>query len=432
MWWNQTKRITAKQEAQIPVIREKWRGIIFPTEPNDRHKATLAIKSAYELIGLPEPEIIFFDSPYEALKTVLAQLLEQLDSQWVNQLEKHLVRQLNHELESELMRQLISQLVVALKKQLEKQFGLPLESKLDSELKNLLNSQQISQEISQIKKQLENQHLLHLVRQQESLLNSQLVSRLIGSLKSKMQTKQVNKFLSQLSIILENQKASQLIRKLGNQLGKTLFHNNCIHSELWAGEGSWLDFCISILNCAHDSRKWQILQDLIGHCGWILPYEKTCIVCQRPIKLSFDGQHLLHADGEYAILFADGYGLYFHHGIALPRKYGQLHPNNWQADWILEENNAELRRVLIQGIGYDRICQELKAVELDSWQEYSLLKIDKIIDDIDGQPIHLLKMTCPSTQLIHALRVPPGFQSAREAIRWVNWGIDPKQFALQS
>jgi len=75
--------------------------------------------------------------------------------------------------------------------------------------------------------------------------------------------------------------------------------------------------------------------------------------------------------------------------------------------------NAELRRVLIQEIGYARIADELQADELDSRAEYTLLKIDRA----DIEPIYLLKMTCPSTEYIHALRVPPNLQSAREAIR---------------
>lgn len=37
--------------------------------------------------------------------------------------------------------------------------------------------------------------------------------------------------------------------------------------------------------------------------------------------------------------------------------------------------------------------------------------------EIDVEPIHLLKMTCPSTRHIHVLRVPPDIFSAREAIR---------------
>ncbi|MBC7971807.1 MAG: hypothetical protein H7Z11_17055, partial [Verrucomicrobia bacterium] len=145
--------------------------------------------------------------------------------------------------------------------------------------------------------------------------------------------------------------------------------------------------------------------------------------------LRFDSENRLHAEGEPAIRFVDGYSLYSYHGVTLPEKYGIVPPNQWQSEWLLTEDNAELRRVLIQGIGYARICQELQAAELNSWQEYTLLKIAA---DADVEPIYLLKMTCPSTGHIHALRVPPAMTTAREAIRWVNWDIDPEAFAVQT
>jgi internalin A len=167
---------------------------------------------------------------------------------------------------------------------------------------------------------------------------------------------------------------------------------------------------------------------LFEDCGWIFPFEKICFVCDRPRHLRFDSQNRLHAEGEPAIEFADGWNFYYYHGVRLPEKYGQVHPNQWQSQWLLAEENAELRRVLIQGIGYDRIIQELEAKQIDSWQEYALLQIDKA----DVEPICLLKMTCPSTGFIHALRVPPNLTSAREAIRWVNWDIDPEQFSVQT
>jgi hypothetical protein len=43
----------------------------------------------------------------------------------------------------------------------------------------------------------------------------------------------------------------------------------------------------------------------------------------------------------------------------------------------------------------------------------------------------LLKITCPSTQHIHILRVPPEM-SAEAAITWVNHGIHPDEFAVQT
>ncbi|AFZ10076.1 hypothetical protein Osc7112_5869 [Oscillatoria nigro-viridis PCC 7112] len=202
-----------------------------------------------------------------------------------------------------------------------------------------------------------------------------------------------------------------------------------LDSIVWAEFAADCDFCFSVLKCKYNPIKWQALKSLTTQCGWIFTYEKVCIVCDRPRILSFDSQHRLHAEGGPAIQFADGYSLYSYHGVTLPEKYGKIHPNEWQPQWLLSEENAELKRVLIQGIGYDRIARELAAVELDTWQEYTLLKIDT---NVDVEPIYLLKMTCPSTGFIHALRVPPDINSAREAIKWVNWGIDCEEFSVQT
>jgi len=161
-------------------------------------------------------------------------------------------------------------------------------------------------------------------------------------------------------------------------------------------------------------------------------FENICIACDRPIKISLDGQSRLHALRDSAIKFSDGYKIYAYHGVTLPEQYRLIHPDNWQAQWLLSKTNAELRRILIQVIGYAKICEELQAVELDKWAttvgdtylEYTVLGIDA---DIDGffersvllrdyprlrelvrnhpqwqrEDVYLLKMTCPSTGFIH-------------------------------
>ena len=71
----------------------------------------------------------------------------------------------------------------------------------------------------------------------------------------------------------------------------------------------------------------------------------------------------------------------------------------------------------------------MRAVELNNWREYILLKIKQ---DVDIEPIHLLKMTRPSTEYIHVLRVPPNLTLARVAIKWINWGIDPEEFDIET
>ncbi len=53
--------ITPEKIVLIPIYREKWRQIGLSIKPVDRPQATAAINTAYNIIGCPEPEIIFCD-----------------------------------------------------------------------------------------------------------------------------------------------------------------------------------------------------------------------------------------------------------------------------------------------------------------------------------------------------------------------------------
>ncbi len=128
--------------------------------------------------------------------------------------------------------------------------------------------------------------------------------------------------------------------------------------------------------------------------------------------------------------------LWFFH-VRLPRLYWTKF-SEWKAEWLLDETNAEIRRALIQQIGYEKLCKELGARKISSWMEYSLLRIDNIQivyqdwQEIGREPMMLLQMTCPSTGHIHILRVPPDMTSAEAAITWVNHGIHPSKFSIQT
>ncbi len=379
------KKLTLAQEAQIPVYRDKWRSIALATGPIDRSQAAETITLAYRAMayaplryGKQAPEIIFCDRPYQAANIIASH---------ADKPRSHLRSQLESKLRSELEKQLLT----CLRGQLENQLKRQLQNQLENELYTQLQSQLWSP------------------------LREHLAMEIAGK----------------LPIDLSGQRARYLhYTHLNKQL------DNCIQPELWAGGGSLLDFCISVLNCTHSyGNIWTIFQSLVKTCSWIFPYDKVCVVCSKPIVLSTDSNHRLHAEAAPAVQFADGFAIYAYHGVILPEWYGRLQLHEWQSKWLLKEHNAEVRRALIQGIGCDRICQELAATELDTWQEYTLLKMD-FEDDFDAEgmplPVFLLKMTCPSTGFVHALRVPPNVRSAREAICWVNWGIEPEEFSVQT
>jgi leucine-rich repeat protein SHOC2 len=123
-------------------------------------------------------------------------------------------------------------------------------------------------------------------------------------------------------------------------------------------------------------------------------------------------------------------------GRSLPRRYWTKF-SEWKPEWLLDEENSEIRRVLIDRVGYEKICEELNTETIDIWREYTLLKIDgvekysyMVRSKQREEAMVLLKMTCPSTGHIHILRVPPNITSAEAAITWVNHGIHPDRIDI--
>jgi internalin A len=342
--------------------------LTLSTTPIEDQKATEAVKVAYAAIGLGEPEVIVCSSPRNACLQIFNFPKRDHSPPWSNEGRgKRLGKQLDWKwmsMSPSIVRDFTSPAVWQYELD-----SMTIESEADSTLSWLMNELVDSYARSeQTKGNVFPAHLLYLKSPETPT-----------TLFKKIYLTQL--YISSLGINL-SQKAQEILRS-----HKLLFE----------------------------------------HCGLIFPFEKICAVCDRPRHLRFDSQNRLHAEAEPAIEFADGWNFYYYHGVRLPENYGQVHPNQWQSQWLLAEENAELRRVLIQGIGYDRICQELSAKQIDSWQEYALLQID----NADVEPICLLKMTCPSTGFIHVLRVPH-LTSARKAIRWVNWGIDPEEFSVQT
>ena len=359
-------RLTSEQEALIPIYRDKWRQMALSTERVDRALATEAIKAVYAAIAQPAPEILFCESPL-AVPQVLTRLLQQ-------------------------------------------QFGSDLAWVVESYSPEQRQAKLRSQLGKPLTRQLEEQLHWALRRQVEEQLSWQVRAQLESQLWPESY---------ELQLWEQLQRTPQL---------PDHWHDG-LRLETWIRDAVWLDLAISLLNGSHDRRKWLAFQMLIEECGWLLPYENVCIVCDRPLALSFNDLSRLHAEGEPAIAFADEFNVYAYQGVRLPEEYGQLPPALWRSQWLLEEFNFEIRQVLLQGIGYERVSQELEAIAIDSWREYTLLGVDAEIDD---EPMLLLKMTCPSTGLTHVARVPPDFESAQEAIQWVNWDIDPEEFAVQT
>lgn len=95
---------------------------------------------------------------------------------------------------------------------------------------------------------------------------------------------------------------------------------------------------------------------------------------------------------------------------------------------ILQTENVEIRRVLIEQLGYETFLTQVGGVirdrDLDRGGERQLI----CIAFEDDEPLMLLKVICPSTGHLHVLRVPPYMRTCHQAAAWIAGFENPDQY----
>ncbi len=103
-------------------------------------------------------------------------------------------------------------------------------------------------------------------------------------------------------------------------------------------------------------------------------------------------------------------------------------PQSMTGQDILQLDNAELRRVLIERIGYEKFIEQVgglvKDKDTDPGGDRQLVQVP--FDD--DEPLVVLKVTCPSTGRIYVARVPPYMHSCRQAAAWMAGFDNPNDY----
>ena len=95
---------------------------------------------------------------------------------------------------------------------------------------------------------------------------------------------------------------------------------------------------------------------------------------------------------------------------------------------ILNLENVELRRVLIERLGYETFLQQVGGLVRDRDQDAGGERQLVYVPFEDDEPLMVLKVTCPSTGHIHLLRVPPHMRSCHQAAAWIAGFDNPNDY----
>lgn len=104
-------------------------------------------------------------------------------------------------------------------------------------------------------------------------------------------------------------------------------------------------------------------------------------------------------------------------------------PQSFTGQEILELDNVELRRILIERLGYSTFIEQVGALvrhrDRDVGGDRELL----YIPFEDDEPLMVLKVICPSTGHLHLLRVPPHLRTCHQAAAWIAGFDNPNDYA---
>ncbi|WP_342597623.1 hypothetical protein VKI21_06085 [Cyanobacterium aponinum UTEX 3222] len=436
---NPSKQITAEDvNNKLISLEEKWQQEALSTKSINFPLLRSSLTRIYQDLGYDLPQFIYFSSPCQLGQYVCQSVINSFSQEDLQLLTCKILFHLQGK-EKGLLREITKEIIIVFHHYFDLWFGANFKGKFKSNFetnKNLkiadidLNLKvAIEKRRSHHKKQ---DNIKQLVKQIKIKLNEEFLLFIFNYLVEKITHKVVKKALKIIANTLSTSKSNQHLSQLVNEFENNLLCKYFLTPELFCLKAIKFDCYNYICQTINNEQNWENWQKIIVNSGWFIAGKNFCLISDKPKEISINKDYLLHNEGALALTYLDGKGLYAYEGVILPPKYGQIKLENWQGKWLLKENNAELRRVLIQAIGYNKLATELKAEEVDTWAEYTILRFNDIIDDIDKQPICLLKMTCPSTNFIHALRIPPDFTSAREAIRWINWGIDPDDIIMAS
>lgn len=104
-------------------------------------------------------------------------------------------------------------------------------------------------------------------------------------------------------------------------------------------------------------------------------------------------------------------------------------PDTITADEIITEPNAEVRRVMLERVGFEWCFEQTAAEVLDADRdpggERKLLRLDLPGDE----PLVCVSLACPSTGRRYVLRVPPATDTCHKAAAWMAGFDDPAAYA---
>ena len=216
--------------------------------------------------------------------------------------------------------------------------------------------------------------------------------------------------------------------------------------QLWAGGWWWggarTSFFRDVCNLDLPGDTWdraRAYEGTIESACWWWPHRRFVMVCERPVAIHREladpdvergwGSHRLHCEDGPAVVWPDGWGVWSWHGVRVPQHVIE-DPASITAAEVLAEENAEVRRVMVERMTPERFLAESDAKPVQQDDYGKLWRVD-MPDDEPLVMVELLNSTVEpdGNRKIYFLRVDPNCRTALEAVAWT-FDQKPEEYVL--
>lgn len=444
-------KLTPEQEAQLGEWRDRWLAIGLSTTPADREAAESGVIAAYRAARLDPPQfIVWLRSPLEGAIAAysLSQVWHEVKTQVVDQIRARVATQLGAQVGGLTWAQAgiqlgaqVGGLIRTLETRLGAQVGVPTWAQVrtliaagDFEvlIAGLISSQaeaQISAQVwvqvwDQVGVQIADQIRAQVADQIRAQVTEQIGGQVFGEVGARVAAQLRAAAEAQLrapaGLQVTDQIRAHVAAQLRAQIGAWPWallgpHGwNCqygLHEACWVG---FYDFFGQVvgLDCVTPLHGITLLT---RSCGWWWPFRGGCILTERPCVLRRDPQHRLHSDIGPALAYADGWSIHAWHGVRVPAEVIEK-PDTLTAARVLYEPNVEIRRAMLERIGWEKVWGWIgnpKPIHTDETGELYKFRLPN-----QGGLIALMRVVDRSTGRRYVLGVPPEMERARQAVAW--------------
>ena len=190
------------------------------------------------------------------------------------------------------------------------------------------------------------------------------------------------------------------------------------------------------------------------HGGFRIMHPKFCIVSDFPEILKVDQMNMAHCEDGPSHRWRDGWSLWHWHGVRVTEQI-IMRPDTITAMQVHDEVNAEVRRVMVERMGWDRYASQagIKVIHTDTLRaRFPTVPVSELVGagarlvttyregkesaelleatqlhDFEGRPIRLVRVTDASTGRRYTLRVSHDTKRCYEGIA-VSFRMTEKQY----